>query len=113
MNIISQTEQGDSVEIFAQDKPNKTVEINSQYGINDLVRIAFYTMKNDIKTRQVIALDGFYINALMLATGINKQAVPKWIQSAVDGWTAFDSAMPITKQVKYLLIRELTSHISI
>ena len=33
--------------------------------------IAFYTVKNGIKTRQVIALDGFYINALMLATGIN------------------------------------------
>jgi len=109
--IISQAVQGNAVEIFSQVEANDTVEINSHYDMNDVVRIAFYTVKHGTKTRQVIALDGFYVNALMQATGITKQDVPKWVQAAVNGWVAFDSALPITKQVKYLLIRELTDAI--
>lgn len=59
----------------------------------------------------MIALHGFYINALMLATGITKADVPKWVQSAVDSWMAFDAELPITLQVKLLLIRELTTQL--
>jgi hypothetical protein len=111
VEIISQDVQGNAVETISQSKANDTVEINSHYEMNDVVRIAFYTVKHGMKTRQVIALDGFYVNALMLAAGIPKQDVPKWVQAAVNGWAAFDSALPITRQVKYLLIRELTDAI--
>jgi hypothetical protein len=111
--------QVDAVEIFSQPTPNEpveiisqheTVDIVSQYPIGDLIRIAFYTTCEGVKKRQVIALDRFYVNALMLATGIDKQSVPKWVQQAIDGWSGFNSKLPITRQLKYLLIRELTEH---
>jgi len=41
---------------------------------------------------------------------ICKGDVQKWVQSAVDAFAGFDSEQPITKQVKLLLIRELTKH---
>jgi hypothetical protein len=72
-----------------------------------LTRVAFYTPWQVAKIRQVIALDGFYLNALMLATGIDKQSVPKWVQTAVDAHSEIDSTAPITKQVKFLIINEL------
>ena len=111
VEIITQPIETESVETFSQETSNEAVEINSPYDIQDVVRIAFYTTNKGIKKRQVIALDGFYINALMLATGIKKQAVPKWVQQAVVGWRPFDRQLPVTRQVKFLLIRELTTHI--
>jgi hypothetical protein len=120
VNIVSQHESVEHysqpetvapVEIISQPTSNDTVEIVSQYDINALVRIAFYTVNKGVRVRQVIALDGFYINALMLATGIIKQDVPKRVQQAVDNWEAFDSALPITRQVKFLIIRELTAQL--
>jgi hypothetical protein len=108
VEILSQPE---AVETFSQPAHDDTVEINSHYGFNDLVRVAFYTTSGGIKKRQVVALDGFYINALMLAAGIGKADVPKWVQHAVDNWPAFDPLLPITKQVKRLIIRELTEAI--
>jgi hypothetical protein len=108
VEISSHTQAQSPVEIISH---SNAVELNSQYGINDLIRIAFYTTNAGVKKRQVIALEGFYLNALMLATGITKQDVPKWVQAAVDGWGAFDSRLPITKQVKLLLIRELTNQL--
>ena len=83
------------------------VNIIAQYPIYAHVRIAFYTTSKGVKIRQVIALDGFYVNALMSAIGINKSAVPAWIQKAVDSYADFDSSLPITKQVKYLLIKTI------
>lgn len=109
VKTISQHDECKPVEIVSQDTGNESVEINSQYGFNDLVRIAFYTPTAAGRKRQVIALDGFYLNALMLATGIDKKGIPAWVQQAVDGWPAFDAELPITKQVKYLLIQELTA----
>jgi hypothetical protein len=100
--------QIEHVEIILQSN-NEPVEIYSQ---DALIRIAFYTVKQDIKTRQVIALDGFYINALILATGINKKGVTGWIQQSVNSWPEFDSNKPITRQVKQLLIKALTDRIS-
>ena len=107
-----------SVEIFSQ---NDFVELYSQEVLGENVRtilepfsqqrIAFYTTDNGIKKRQVIALDGFYVNALMLVAGIGKKGVTAWVQRAVDNWVAFDSRLPITRQVKYLIVRELTQAI--
>ncbi len=85
--------------------------IDAPHPIDDVVRIAFYTSNNSERTRKVIALDGFYVNALILSAGIKKQDVPQWIQKAVDKYKGFDSDKPITKQVKYLLIREVSRHI--
>lgn len=114
VKIYSQTDiaellaQNESVEIYSQVKPVKTC---SFYQDSELIRIAFYVKKQGVKVRQVIALNGFEINALMQAKGISKKEVPKWVQFAVDSWAEFDSSLPITKQIKMFLIRELTSRL--
>jgi hypothetical protein len=77
------------------------------YHFNETVRIAFYIGEK----RTVIALSGFYLNALMLATSINKKSIPAWIQSAVNEWTAFDEKLNVTEQVKRLIVRELESEL--
>jgi hypothetical protein len=97
-----------NVELFTQ-QDNEPTE---RYSINALVRIAFFTSTYGELKRQYIALDGFYVNALMLAAGIDKKGVSKWIQRAVDNWKAFDDKLPITKQVKLLIIRELEKQLS-
>jgi hypothetical protein len=43
----------------------------------------------------------------MLATGIDKKGMPAWIQSAVNNCGAFNDKLPITLQVKTLILREL------
>ena len=73
------------------------------YDINETVRIAFYIGDK----RTVIALSGFYLNALMLAAGIDKKGIPAWIKTAVDNWGAFDEKLNVTEQVKLLIVREL------
>lgn len=109
VDIISQADSNQCVEINSQDTlDNAPVEIFSQPNDLDIVRVAFYVTKDSNRTRQVIALDGFYINGLMLATGITKADVPKWVQAAVDSCAAFDAHLPITRQVKLLIVRELT-----
>lgn len=76
-----------------------------------VIKVAFYTSTYGTKKRQVIGLDGFYLNALMTATDINKKDIPAWIQSAVNDWMAFDDKLPITKQIKLLIVRELEEHL--
>jgi len=109
------------VELYSQTKVD-TVEINSQPKVYPVeiyshtanfksVRIAFYVTHKGEKKRQVIALDGFFINALS-SIGISKQDTPKWIQAQVDEWTAFDSQLPNTQQVKYLIMREVVKGLS-
>ena len=73
------------------------------YEFNETVRIAFYIGDK----RTVIALSGFYLNALMLSTGIDKKGIPKWIKTAVDSWGAFDDKLNVTEQVKLLIVRNL------
>lgn len=77
------------------------------YQLNELVRL---TIKTEHKRVQ-IALSGFYLNALMLASGINKKGCQAWIQSAINNWTAFDSKLNVTKQVELLIVRELESEL--
>jgi hypothetical protein len=77
------------------------------YDFNETVRIAFYIGDK----RTVIALSGFYLNSLMVATGIDKKGIPAWTQSAVSDWTAFDPALNVTEQVKLLIVRELESQL--
>ncbi|OQK16739.1 hypothetical protein AU255_02190 [Methyloprofundus sedimenti] len=83
----------------------------SQANNFDDVRIAFYVTDHKERKRQVISLDGFFINALC-SIGISKQEVPQWLQAQVDGWTAFDSHLPKTRQVKYLIMREVVKGLS-
>jgi len=118
VEIIAQAPDNDAVEIFSQVMDNEPVEIFSQVDdddgtVNNLatIRIGFYVAKDGKRTRQVIALDGFYINGLIAATGITKQNVPKWVQSAVDGWVNFYPHYGITRQVKYLIVRTMTEAI--
>lgn len=37
-----------------------------------------------------------------------KDAVPAQVQELINCWVAFDVELPITRQVKYLIVRELT-----
>ena len=97
---------------------NSTVKSNSQsdnlfsQADNfDNIRIAFYVMVNGERKRQIVSLDGFLINALA-TIGILKPDVTQWVQTQVDEWTAFDSKLPITRQVKYLIIREVVKTLS-
>ncbi|MFU8789520.1 MAG: hypothetical protein ACNA7G_10850 [Methylobacter sp.] len=116
VEIITQPEPIAPVEIIAQVPDSKPVEIYSQSDDDepealhnlDIVRVAFYVSKDGKRLRQVIALDGFYINGLIAATGITRQDVPKWIQAAINEWGAFDAHLPITRQVKYLIVRAMT-----
>ncbi|MDP2904399.1 MAG: hypothetical protein Q8N96_15045 [Methylovulum sp.] len=49
---------------------------------------------------------------LMTVVGIDKQGVPAWAQGAVNGFKGFDCNAGITRQVKYLIVRELTAQVS-
>jgi len=69
----------------------------------DDYRIAFYVTKRKERVRQVIAIDGFYVNALE-RRGIKKKDIAKWVQKEIDAWTAFDALLPITRQVKFLIV---------
>ena len=106
VEIYSQPNDNEPVNIVSHPNDNKAVELFSHTNNFDNVRIAFYIMRKGQRERQVISLDGFLINAL-LSIGISKQDVPQWLQAQVDDWTAFDGQLPITRQVKYLIIREV------
>lgn len=90
---------------------DESVEIMQRLADNAMFKFAFYTSTYGVKNRQVIGLHGCYVNALLLATGIDKKGIPAWIQSAVDSWGAFDDKLPITLQVKTLILRELESQL--
>ena len=75
-------------------------------GIFDRVSIAFYT-GGKWRKRRVIKLEKYLIAALE-SVGVPAADVPAWIQQAVTSWPAFDPELPITGQVKYLIVRKLT-----
>lgn len=56
-----------------------------------------------VRKRQVIALHGYMLNALMVALGsADKQDVPKWLNQQ-----AFIGGKSITLQVQQLIVRAL------
>jgi len=91
------------VNIIAQPEDNEPVNIISHLGNFDNVRVAFYVDRNGNRERQVISLDGFFINALA-SIKVLKQDIPQWTQTQIDDWAAFDSKLPITRQIKYLIM---------
>ncbi len=107
----SESSHQSTVEIISQPDNNESVELFSHTNNFTNVRLAFYVMRKDKRERQVIALDGFLINALA-SIGISKQDAPQWVQAQVNEWTAFDSQLPITRQVKYLIMREVVKSLS-
>ena len=111
VELYSQTTNTEPVEIISQPDNNESVELFSHTNNFTNVRVAFYVTRNDKRERQVIALDGFLINALA-SIGISKQDAPQWVQAQVNAWTAFDSKLPITRQVKYLIMREVVKSLS-
>jgi len=121
VELYSQPTDDESVEIILQNtepaiaEPENTqqtpVELFSHTNNFDNVRIAFYIMRDGKRERQVISLDGYFINALA-SIKVLKQDVPQWVQAQVNEWTAFDSKLPITRQVKYLIMREVVSTLS-
>jgi hypothetical protein len=68
------------------------------YPDNQLVRLT-------VNGKQ-IALNGAYLNALMVSTGIDKKGVKTWLESAV-----IDSELNTTEQVKLLIVRNLESEL--
>lgn len=103
VELYSQPINNEPVNIISQPANNEAVELFSHTNNFDNVRIAFYIMRKGKRERQVISLDGFLINALA-SIGISKQDAPQWVQAQVDDWTAFDGQLPITRQVKYLIM---------
>jgi len=103
--------QQSTVEIISQPDNNESVELFSHTNNFDNVRIAFYIMRKDKRERQVIALDGFFINALA-SINISKQDAPQWVQAQVNDWKAFDVQLPITRQVKYLIMLAVVKGLS-
>jgi hypothetical protein len=82
--------------------------ITERYDFNAMVQLSVYVAD---RKQAHIAIDGFYLNALMTMTGIDKKGCKDWIQAAVDSWTAFDAKLNITKQVRCLIVRELESQL--
>ena len=130
--VISKPDKNNDVELYSQQKstPEKEaptpVEIISQENNApvdqldpatektdnfDNVRIAFYIMRKNKRERQVISLDGFFINALA-SINISKQGAPQWVQAQVNNWKAFDVQLPITRQVKYLIMLAVVKGLS-
>ena len=107
----AESPHSNTVEIISQPDNNESVELFSHTNNFTNVRIAFYIVRKGKRERQVIALDGFLINALA-SIGISKQDAPQWVQAQVNAWTAFDSKLPITRQVKYLIMREVVKSLS-
>jgi hypothetical protein len=83
-------------------------KLHPQVNDFDSFKISFYSQFDGVKKRQVISLDGFFINALE-SIGVAKKDVPRWVQNQVDGWLAFDSGLPITRQIKCLIMRSIIS----
>jgi len=114
-NLISQAVVEVDAELFSQPKIKKEVikndsaEIISHTDIFDSVRVSFYIQRNGKRERQVIALDGFFINALS-SMDVPRSAVPQWVQAQIDDWSSFDAQLPITRQVKYLIMREVVKY---
>jgi hypothetical protein len=74
------------------------------YGDYEPVRIAFYLgTYGDIK-RQLITLDGYYVN-LLLTLGIDKKSVSTWIEQAIEQ-SGMDDTRQLTEQIKRLIINK-------
>ena len=82
--------------------------ITERYDFNAMVQLSVYV--GDRKQKH-IAISGFYLNALMVATSIDKKGCKEWVQNAVDNWTAFDAKLNVTKQIELLIVRELESEL--
>jgi len=121
VELYSQSTNNKPVEIISRPieptiaEPESTqqtpVELFSHANNFDNVRIAFYIMRKGKRERQVISLDGFFINALA-SIGLSKQEAPQWVQTQVDNWKAFDAQLPITRQVKYLIMLAVVKGLS-
>lgn len=82
--------------------------ITERYDFNAMVQLSVYV---GARKQCHIAIDGFYLNALMTMAGIDKKGVKEWVQNAVDSWGAFDAKLNITRQVRCLIVRELESQL--
>ncbi|MEQ1635433.1 MAG: hypothetical protein ABL903_02005 [Methylococcales bacterium] len=70
--------------------------------------MAFYTTVDGLKKRQVIALHGFMLNALMLAIGTTDKAeVPKWLNAQ-----SFEGNKPITLQAQQAIVAALVDRMA-
>jgi len=82
--------------------------ITERYDFNAMVQLSLYV---GARKQCHIAIDGFYLNALMTMAGIDKKGVKEWVQNAVDSWGEFDAKLNITRQVRCLIVRELESEL--
>ena len=82
--------------------------ITERYDFNAMVQLSLYV---GARKQCHIAIDGFYLNALMTMAGIDKKGVKEWVQNAVDSWGAFDPKLNITRQVRSLIVRQLESEL--
>ena len=104
VKIVSQLE-GANQTVPESGTVTDSVKIISQ--LDASIRFAFYTHHNGTRKREVIALELFFVDALLLATGLDKSGVTAWIQSSMDGLTDVRNKIGLTKQVKCLIVHEL------
>ena len=104
MKIVSQLE-GANQTVPESGTVTDSVKIISQ--LDASIRFAFYTHHNGTRKREVIALELFFVDALLLATGLDKSGITAWIQSSMDGLTDVCNKIGLTKQVKCLIVHEL------
>ena len=97
--------------VETENTQQSSIKLSSHTNNFDNVRIAFYIMRKGKRERQVISLDGFFINALA-SINISKQDAPQWVQAQVNDWKAFDVQLPITRQVKYLIMLAVVKGLS-
>ena len=58
--------------------------------------------------RTTVRLEGYLVNALCKKHGFNdNRSIRQWIEQAIKDWAAFDSHLPLTRQVKRLIVESL------
>lgn len=89
---------------FRRNRISKANGDTLMYGDYEQVRIAFYLGSyGDIK-RQLITLEGYYVN-LLLTIGIDKKGVSTWIAQSIEQ-NGIDDTRQLTEQVKRLIINK-------
>lgn len=58
--------------------------------------------------RTTVRIDGYLVKALASRHGLaDNSAIRQWIEQAIKQWSAFDSFLPITRQVNRLMVESL------
>lgn len=88
---------------------------NEETELNDLPFLAYEDYHYAITIihkgtpkRTTVRLEGYLVTALCKKHGLTDNgAIRKWVEQAIKDWTAFDSHLSLTRQVKRLIVESL------